>query len=183
MHCATNAVMGSRTVCYLAIRAVMTVETVAMTTLRVLQEKGKRRYRAFFGKNSTFFSANWGGSWPILRPDFHSLSDKSRTSQKVPSRNGCKFHASESSLSSCPSESLRVPDAPSTTCGPAELRLNWVNVTRVARMRHFATSRIRAHRRIGAQRPSGRPPQTERWRNRRSGGFVRGLPARITDNQ
>jgi len=34
--------------CYLANRAVMTVEAVAMTTLRVLQEKGKRRYRAFF---------------------------------------------------------------------------------------------------------------------------------------
>jgi hypothetical protein len=169
LHCAANAVMGSRTVCYLAIRAVMTVETVAMTTLRVLHEKGKRRYRAFFGKNSTFFSANWGGSWPILRPNFHSLSDKSRSSQKVPPRSGCKFHPSESSFSNCPSESLRVPDSRSMTCVPAELRLNWVNVARVARMGRFATSRIRAHRRIGANRPSGRPPQTKRWRHRRSG--------------
>jgi hypothetical protein len=31
-----------------------------------------------------FFVANWGGSWPILRPNFHSLSDKSMSSKKVP---------------------------------------------------------------------------------------------------
>jgi hypothetical protein len=58
--------------------------------------------------------------------------------------------------------SLRVPSCPrcaSTTCVPAELRLNWVNVARVARMRRFATSRIRAHRGIDARGPSGQPPQ------------------------
>jgi hypothetical protein len=175
--------MGSRTVCYLAIRAVMTVETLAMTTLRVLHEQGKRRYRPFFRKNSTFFSANWDGSWPILLPNFHSLSDKSRSSQKVPPRSGRKSHPSDSFFSSCPSESLRVPDAPSTTCVPAELRLNWVTVARVARMRRFATSRIRAHRRIGAHRPSGQPPQLSDGGTGDWGGFVRGLSARITDNQ
>ena len=89
----------------------------------------------------------------------------------------------ESSVSSCPSESLRVPDAPSTTCVPAELRLNWGNVARVARMRRFATPRIRAHRRIGVHRPSGQPPQLSDGGIGDRGGFVRGLSARITDNQ
>ena len=161
----------------------MTVEAVAMTTLRVLQEKGKRRYRAFFRKNSTFFSANWGGSCPILRPNFHSLSDKSRGSQKVPPRSGCKFHPSDSPFSSCPSESLRVPDAPSTTCVPAELHLNWVNVARVARMRRFATSRIRARGELAqTSPPAGRRKLSDGGTGDR-GGFVRGLSARITDNQ
>jgi hypothetical protein len=68
----------------LPIRAVITVETALRTTLRLLQQKGKSRYGSFFGNNSIFFSANWGGSWPILRPDFHSLSDKSMSSKKVP---------------------------------------------------------------------------------------------------
>jgi hypothetical protein len=62
----------------------MTVETAAPTTLRVLQEKGKKRYGSFFCRNSTVFSANWGGLWPILRPNFHSLSNKSMRSKKVP---------------------------------------------------------------------------------------------------
>lgn len=34
---------------------VMTVDTAALGTLRVLQEKEKRSYGAFFGRNSTFF--------------------------------------------------------------------------------------------------------------------------------
>ena len=42
LHRGLNGVRGSRTVCYLAIRAVMTVDTAAWTTLRVLQVKGKR---------------------------------------------------------------------------------------------------------------------------------------------
>jgi len=62
----------------------MTVDTAARNTLRVLQEKGKRRYGVFFGRNSIFFSANWGRLWLLLAQNFHSLSDKSMSSKKVP---------------------------------------------------------------------------------------------------
>ena len=60
----------------------MTVDTAARTTLRVVHEKGKRRYGAFFGRNSTFFFSNWGRLWSLLGQNFRSLSDKSRSSQK-----------------------------------------------------------------------------------------------------
>ena len=62
----------------------MTVDTAARTTLRVVHEKGKRRYGAFFGRNSTFFFYNWGRLWLLLGQNFRSLSKKSMSSQKVP---------------------------------------------------------------------------------------------------
>ena len=39
-----SAVEGSRSVCYLAIRAVMIVDRAALSTLRALHEKGKSGY-------------------------------------------------------------------------------------------------------------------------------------------
>ena len=62
----------------------MTVDTPARTTLRALHEKGKSRYGSFFGRNSTFFSANWGGFGQYSGRNFHSLSNKSMSSKKVP---------------------------------------------------------------------------------------------------
>ena len=55
-----------------------------------------------------------------------------RVPKKVPVSKRMQFHPAENPLLDL---SLRVPScprAPSTTCVPAELRLNWVNVARVA---------------------------------------------------
>src|SRR5947207_15724676 len=62
----------------------MTVDTATRTTLRALQEEGKRRYAGFFARNLLFFSANGGHSPPILRPNSHSPSNKSTGSKKAP---------------------------------------------------------------------------------------------------
>jgi hypothetical protein len=78
----------------------------------VLQVKGKRLIGSVFGRNSTFFLANCGGFVPKLRRTFHSLSNKSMRSKKVPPRSGCKLRPAETFFSSCPSESLGVPERP-----------------------------------------------------------------------
>ncbi len=62
----------------------MTVDTAVLTTLRVLQEKGKRLIGSVFGRNSTFFFSNWVHLVSLLRQDFQSLSNKSMSSKKVP---------------------------------------------------------------------------------------------------
>jgi hypothetical protein len=59
LHDPLGAVKGEPTVRYSPIRAVMTVDRVALTTLRVLQEKGNIVLPPSLAGNSTFFRANY----------------------------------------------------------------------------------------------------------------------------
>ena len=79
-----SAVEGSRSVGYLAIRAVMTVDRAALSTLRALHEKGKSGYGSISPRNSTFFFANWVRLVSILGEEFYSLPNKSMSSKKLP---------------------------------------------------------------------------------------------------
>jgi hypothetical protein len=90
----------------------MTVDTAARNTLRVLHEKGKRRFGAFFGRNSTFF--------PLIGVVYGQYSDeifaRFQKNQRVPKKYPLAADAHVTRLKppsrGCPSESLRVPECP-----------------------------------------------------------------------
>ena len=110
--------------CYSPITAVMTVDRVALATLRVLQVKEKRRYVGSLPRYFTSFSERSGRTPQILRPNFHSLSNKSMSSKKsTPLLADAQFTPAEMLVVL----SLRVLSCPperSLTCIPAELRLH-----------------------------------------------------------
>ena len=62
----------------------MTVDTVALATLRVLQEKGNTVSLPSLAGNSTFFPANYTNFGQKLGQNFDSVSKKSIGSKKVP---------------------------------------------------------------------------------------------------
>src|SRR5260370_9139970 len=64
-------------------RQLMTVDTVARTTLRVLHEEGKRGFVGSLRTYLTFFFPNSGRIPPILGRSSASLSNKSRSSKKA----------------------------------------------------------------------------------------------------
>ena len=65
-------------------RQLSTVDRVVLTTLRVLQVKEKRGFVGISPQYFTMFSQSNGRTTQILRPNLHSLSDKSMSSNKAP---------------------------------------------------------------------------------------------------
>ena len=95
----------------------MSVDTVEVATIHVLQVKGKTGFAASFAGNPASFSENRSDLHQKLRPKFRLFLSESRSSKKVPhSLAGAWLTSVKLSFLSCPPESLGVPER---RCGHA----------------------------------------------------------------
>ena len=109
--CMGPSVKGRRTVCYSPFRAVMTVDRVAMTTLQVLQGKGKRSMWPFCPDTSRCFRGVVVESPKYSDQDFTRFQANQSFPEKHSLRWGARPLAGKETgrlLAGCPSVSLGV---------------------------------------------------------------------------